>query len=181
MHACNHDNAFAVNPIKDPIREPMKKRAPGFSMHYWITGGMHHNILQRELNNCQELIPQPRLLPLGVQKCFVDIGSGRRADENQIQEVRLRIRRTTSSQGRPVGPSWSSSSSLQSNSSRCALVNGTASGVAERLSQTSSRRCNRSSGLRFAMSIVGMGSVYAYGWVAQRSGYFPWVPRACFS
>jgi hypothetical protein len=103
VHAGNDDHAFVLDPIKDPIREPMKKRAPGFSMHHWITGGMRHNIFQRELNNCQELIPQPRLLPLGVQKYFVDIGSGRRADENRIQGVRLRIRRTTSVVA-PVSP-----------------------------------------------------------------------------
>ncbi len=107
-----------------------------------------------------ETRPPDPLAGARTTEMLIDIRSSRRTDEDRHHGVRLRIRRSTSSQGMPAGPSRSSSSSLRSSSSRCAFVSGIASGVAERLSQSSSRRRKRSSALKFAMSRVPTRSVY---------------------
>src|SRR6266404_8266692 len=114
------------------------------------------NIVNRRLNRRQEPITQLRALALVPPASFLDIRSRGWADNNRLHWVRLRIRSSTSSQGMPVGPSRSRSSSLRFNSSHCAFVSGIASGVSDKLSQTCSRSSNRSSALRLSMSIASI-------------------------
>ncbi len=117
---------------------------------------MRNDVVKRGLNDRQKLLSQASTLPLIPQKRFLDVCGSRRTENGGHHRARPRIRRSTSSQGMPAGPSRSSSSSRRSSSSRCAWVSGTASGVVERLSQRSSNSWSRSSGLRLAMSMAAI-------------------------
>src|SRR5712692_1278824 len=100
----------------------------------------------------QEFLAQAwplRLVPLiGV----LDVSGRRRSDDDLLQRPWPRIRPRTSSQGMPTGPSRFRSSRRRSSSARWAPVSGIASGVAARLSHSSSSRSSRSSGVSDAMS-----------------------------
>src|SRR5207245_8749844 len=100
----------------------------------------------------EELVAQPDLLLLVPPVRRLDVRS-RGGPEDQ-DHLELRIRRTTSSHGIPVGASCSRSSSRRSSSVRCASVSGTASGVSHRLSQSSSRRRRRSAGVSFDIATL---------------------------
>jgi len=108
----------------------------------------------------EESFPESGTLPLIPLIRSLDICRGGGADQQWHHGAHARIRRRISSQGMPRGPSRSKASRRRSNSSRWAPVTGIASGVRERLSQSSSRSCSRSSKLRSAMSILAVRSVY---------------------
>ncbi len=156
VHTGDDNNNLTVDAVEDSIGEPMDKHAPAIPLNHRIHGRMCTNIGKCGLDSRQKLMAQASTPELVPYKRFLDIGRSRRTDNDWHYWARLRIRRSTSSQGMPAGPSRSSSSSLRSSSSRCAFVSGIASGVAERLSQSCSKSRNRSSGLRSAMSIVPM-------------------------
>src|SRR5437879_2616958 len=166
VHAGYHDNEFVIDAKKDSIGKATQERPPGLPVYHRIPCGVSCEVIECRLKGPEKLFAKALSPALVPKKCFFDISGGRRTDEDGHQGVRLRIRRSTSSQGMPSGPSRSSSSRRLSSSSRCAFVSGTASGLAERLSHSSSRSRRRSSALSFAMSIVGMASLYADSQVA---------------
>lgn len=70
----------------------MHQHAPSFSMHDRKGIGVRHNSFQRRLNRRQKLLPQTRLLALVPEKCIIDFGGSRGADEDCHQWERVRIR-----------------------------------------------------------------------------------------
>src|SRR5713101_26669 len=100
----------------------------------------------------QEFLAQAWPLRLVPLIAVLDVSGRRRSDDDLLQRPWPRIRPRTSSQGMPTGPSRFRSSRRRSSSARWAPVSGIASGVAARLSHSSSSRSSRSSGVSDAMS-----------------------------
>ena len=135
MHARDDDHVFADHAIEDSVRKPPNETPPSVSVSDGMCGGVHLDRAQRTPYRVEDLVAQPDLLLLVPPVRRLDIRS-RGGPEDQ-DHLELRIRRTTSSHGIPVGASCSRSSSRRSSSVRCASVRGTASGVSHRLSQSS--------------------------------------------
>jgi hypothetical protein len=156
VHAGHDHDGFAINTVEDPVRKLVQQCAPSFSMEYATSCRIRSDALKCRLNGFEKPFAKPGELTFVPPKGLLDFGSRCRTEEDRHYCLWPRTLRSTSSQGMPMGPSRSSSSSRRSSSSRCAFVNGIASGVVRRLSQSSSRRRKRSSALRLAISIGGM-------------------------
>ena len=166
MHARDDDHMFADHAIEDSVRKPPNETPPSVSVSDGMCGGVHLDRAQRSPYRVEELVAQPDLLLLVPPVRRLDIRS-RGGPEDQ-DHLELRIRRTTSSHGIPVGASCSRSSSLRSGSVRCASVRGTASGVSHRLSQSSTHdACLSDSHRRSAISPTGSAATC---WVTGPTG-----------
>src|SRR5213594_5141148 len=100
--------------------------------------GMFDDPIADRVERNEEVFAQTWLLRLVPLISVLDVGGGRRPDDDPLHWCRLRIRLRTSSHGMPTGPSRSRSSRRRSSSTRWAPVSGIASGVAARLSHSSS-------------------------------------------
>jgi hypothetical protein len=179
VHAREDNNDLTVDAIKDCIREAAEKHSPCLSMNHRIRGGVRKDIFEGGLDGCQKFLAEASPLPVVPRKRLLNIRGSRWTDEDLHHWARPWIRRSTSSQGMPPGPSRSSSSRRRSSSSRWAMVSGIASGVRERLSQSSSRSRSRSSKVRLEMSMLAMRSVYrTFIFAAQVAR--PWSPGSRF-
>ena len=153
MHARHDDYVFTHELIEDGVGEPSNERSPSVSVYDRIACWVRPDRAQCSSHRLEELVAEPSSLAFVPPIRRLDIRGGGRP-KDQVHSG-LRIRRTTSSHGIPVGPSWSKSSSRRSSSARWASVSGTASGVSQRLSQSSSTSWSRSAGVSFEISKAG--------------------------
>jgi len=152
VQACDDHDVVRVQAIENRVRKPPEPNPTSVPIEdgvcRWVlkepSAGFSHRIKEFGFQS-------PALVPIPSMSGF-DIRSGSGPNDDLHDDVASR-RSKTSSHGIPRGPSRSRSSSLRSNSSRCAGVRGTSS--SERLSQSCSRSRSRCSGLSRPISIAG--------------------------
>ena len=154
MHVRHDDDVFAHQPIEDRIRESSNESPSSTSVHDRIACWIRVDRAQCSPRRVEELAAQPGSSVFVPPIRRLNVRRGGRP-KDQIHPG-SRIRRTTSSHGIPVGPSRSRSSRRRSSSARWASVSGTASGVSQRLSQSSSTSCSRSAGVSLEISKAGL-------------------------
>jgi hypothetical protein len=156
MKAGNHDDALLEDAIVQRIRKAGQEEPSCIAMQDCGTLRMPLQCQDASPKLGQELASQALALLLVPVVGVFDVRSSGWTEENRLHAVPFWIRARTSSQGMPVGPSCSRSSSRRSSSARWASVNGTAAGFLLRLSQSSSRRLRRSSVESASRSIAGL-------------------------
>src|SRR5437899_11727815 len=91
--------------------------------------GMFDDPIADRVERNEEVFAQTWLLRLVPLISVLDVGGGRRPDDDPLHWCRLRIRLGTSSHVMPTGPSQSRPSMRRSSSQRSHAVRGTASGT----------------------------------------------------
>lgn len=116
MHAGDDDYLFGNEAIEDPIRKALEKNPPCGSVNHRMRHWVSFDCVQGGSHRGEEFVAEPSALTLVPPVRHLNVrGGGRPKDDFHSG---LRIFRTTSSHGMPLGPSCSKSSSRRSSSAR---------------------------------------------------------------
>jgi len=146
VHARHKEHGVAVDSKVQAVwKAPLNERTSRPTVKDGKGLGVNENQVHRPSKRIEEFVAKPVALPFVPEEGVFDVSRGGRSNDDLFHRVRPSISLNTRSQGMPVGPSRSTSSSRRSSSRRCQSASGTFAGSAARLSQTSSRRRSFSS------------------------------------
>lgn len=180
MHASHDNNLIVDNSVEKAVRETAQICTTCLTVNNRKAFRICHQRFDDGTHGCKKLIAKTRSLDLIPSVGVLDVRGGSRPKDRRLQLDRERICCSTWSQGIPSGPERSRSSSRRSSSWRCALVSGTDSGVSLRLSQSSSIRRRRSSGVRsliFSAGLLMIPNMPLLRILRHRSAC-PWMAKA---